>query len=402
MFSRRNFLKSSLLAAGGVTISSPMVGKEFKPEKKIIYRTLGKTGLRVPVIGMGVMTADNPNLVKAAMDQGITFFDTANSYQNGRNEEMLGMVFKDYPRDSFTISTKVGPAGVNRTVGLPTKDTTPEDFLAKFDVSLKRLGMEYVDILYMHLVNTPEMVNFRPLVRVMERLKKEGRTKFIGISTHKLPTVIDAIVKAGHWDVIETTYNFLNTELIRQNSEPPVQGMEEALKKAGDAGLGVVAMKVLAGGGFLDKEKTKPINASAAIKWALSNPNVHVTIPGMTRFDHLETDIKLLEDISMTDQEKQDIIIAQAETGLFCKSCDNCVPGCKLNLPIPEIMRAYMYAYGYSNPGLAYTLLNELSTGDNPCKLCDECTSVCSKSFNIRQKITDISRLVNVPSDFIV
>ncbi|NLN31503.1 MAG: oxidoreductase [Bacteroidales bacterium] len=402
MFSRRKFLKSGLLAAGGITVSSGVSGREFKEEKNIIYRTLGKTGLTVPVIGMGVMIADNPNLVRAAIDQGITFFDTAHSYQNGRNEEMLGKVFRDYPRDSFYISTKIGPAGVNRAVGLPTRETTSKDFLSKFDLSLKRLGMEYVDILYLHLVNTPEMVNFKPLIRAMQQLRKEGRARFIGISTHKLPSVIDAVVKAGHWDVIETTYNFLNTELIRQNAEPPVHGMEEALQKAGDAGLGVVAMKALAGGGFLDKERTKPINASAAIKWVLSNPNVHIVIPGMTTFDHLDTDIKLLEDIALTEQEEKDIFIARAETGLFCKSCDNCIPECRFNLPIPEIMRAYMYAYGYSNLQLAHALLTDLAVGDNPCRLCDECTSACSMNFNIREKITDIARLVNVPPDFIV
>jgi hypothetical protein len=65
-------------------------------------------------------------------------------------------------------------------------------------------------------------------------------------------------------------------------------------------------------------------------------------------------------------------------------------------------MRAYMYAYGYSNIPLAYSLLGELGTGSAPCINCDTCTVNCKSSFNIREKITDVSRLVNVPSDFIV
>ena len=403
-FNRRRFLKTGIAGAAGVAVLSTEFaeGKPSKQEKKIIYRTLGKTGIKVPVIGMGVMNANNPALIKAAMDKGITFYDTANGYQNGRNEEMLGEVFKDYPRNSFIISTKVAPNGVDTNTGIPTSATTPEDFLEKFNTSLKRLRMEYVDILYMHKALSPEMVNFKPIVKVMQQLKKEGKTKFIGVSTHNLPKIIDAMVKAGIWDVVLTTYNFLNTELIRANSEPPVFNMDIAIKKASDAGLGIVGMKALAGGGFLDKARTKPINTTAAIKWVLSNPNVHTTIPGMTNFDQLDLNMKILEDITLNDQEKKDLSFAQNEAGLYCIACNNCIPDCKLNLPIPEIMRAYMYAYGYANKELAYTLLTNLSTGDNPCSKCEKCSATCTKNFNIKEKITDISRLVNVPSDFII
>jgi len=403
-FNRRRFLKTGIAGAAGVAVLSIEFaeGKPSKQEKKIIYRTLGKTGIKVPVIGMGVMNANNPALIKAAMDKGITFYDTANGYQNGRNEEMLGEVFKEYPRNSFIISTKVAPNGVDTNTGIPTSATTPEDFLEKFNTSLKRLRMEYVDILYMHKALSPEMVNFKPIVKVMQQLKKEGKTRFIGVSTHNLPKIIDAMVKAGIWDVVLTTYNFLNTELIRANSEPPVFNMDIAIKKASDAGLGIVGMKALAGGGFLDKARTKPINTTAAIKWVLSNPNVHTTIPGMTNFDQLDLNMKILEDITLNDQEKKDLSFAQNEAGLYCIACNNCIPDCKLNLPIPEIMRAYMYAYGYANKELAYTLLTNLSTGDNPCSKCEKCSATCTKNFNIKEKITDISRLVNVPSDFII
>jgi hypothetical protein len=65
-------------------------------------------------------------------------------------------------------------------------------------------------------------------------------------------------------------------------------------------------------------------------------------------------------------------------------------------------MRAYMYAYGYSNPSMAYALLGELGTGSAPCSNCETCRVECSRHFNVKEKISDISRLVNVPSDFIV
>lgn len=402
-FDRRRFLKTGILGATGALgyTSNIMAGTHLKEEKRIITRTLGKTGLQVPVVSMGVMNSDSPALVRAALDHGIILFDTANSYQNGRNEEMLGNVLNEYPRNSFLIATKVRPAGADRMTGLPSKETTAEDFLSKFDESLKRLKMDYVDILYVHQVLSPEMVGFKPIIKAMKKLRDKGKIRFLGISTHNLPRIIDSIVKTGSWDVVLTTYNYLNTELIRDRAEPPVKGMDIALQKAADAGLGIVAMKTLAGGGFLDREKTKPINASAAIKWVLSNPNVHTTIPGMTNFDQLYIDVKILEDITLNDQEKKDILLARSETGMYCTSCRNCIPGCTKNLPVPDFMRAYMYAYGYSNLEKAYSLITELSAGDNPCSECDSCSASCSRNFNLKEKISDISRLANVPRDFI-
>ena len=146
-------------------------------------------------------------------------------------------------------------------------------------------------------------------------------------------------------------------------------------------------MKTLAGGGFLDKEKTKPINTTAAIKWALSNPDIHTTIPGMTQFDQLDLNVKILADVTLTDQEKKDILIASAQPGLFCSGCEECIQACPLKLSVPDLMRAYMYAYGYSNPSQAYSLLKELEYGNDPCKNCSgKCSVKCSRDFNVKGK----------------
>jgi predicted aldo/keto reductase-like oxidoreductase len=122
----------------------------------------------------------------------------------------------------------------------------------------------------------------------------------------------------------------------------------------------------------------------------------------MTAFDQLDLNVKILEDVTMSVQEKKDILIAGNEQGLFCKGCNNCLRSCPLNLPVPDLMRAYMYAYGYSNPAMAYELLGDLGTGSSPCSDCQTCQVDCSNHFNVKDKISDISRLVDVPSGFIV
>lgn len=392
---RRGFLKKGIAGAAGVVAFSPMLAAKTSEEQKknITTRTLGKTKIKVPVISFGVMRADNPSLCKAAYDKGITLFDTANGYQGGNNETMLGNLFKDIPRKSFVLETKVKPAGVSRE-GVPSAQTTAEDFLSKFDTSLKRLQMDYVDILYVHDIRNPELLTYKPIINALKTLKKQKKIKYIGFSTHaNMASVISAAADMDTWDVILTSYNF---------TLPNIEEMNASLKKATAAGLGIVAMKTMAGGGFLDKEKTKPINASAAIKWALSNQDVHTCIPGMTTFDHLDTNIKILEDITLTDQDKKDLLLASTETGMYCIGCHECLKDCHFKLPVPDLMRAYMYAYGYSDPSMAYSLLGELGTGSSPCVNCETCNVQCTRRFNVKEKITDISRLVNVPSDFII
>jgi uncharacterized protein len=389
---RRKFLKTGIAGAGLAAISPRLISATASfQDNKVIYRTLGKTGLNVPVISFGVMRSDNPGLCKAAYDKGIRLFDTANGYQGGNNELMLGNFFKDYKRDSFILATKVKP-NTDRD-GKPGDQATPEKFLEMFNTSLSRLQMDYVDILYIHDVSNPELLEYKPIVNTVKKLKKEGKIRFMGFSTHRNePAVINAAADTDNWDVILTQYNYKVAYL---------DDLNKAIKKAGGAGIGIVAMKTLAGGGYLDRERTRPMNTTAALKWVLSNPDVHTIIPGMTNFDQLELNARILADIALSDQEKNDLLADNSVPGLLCSGCRQCVPLCSKNLPVPDLMRAYMYAYGYAMPSMAKNLLADLGTSTDPCIDCRSCNIECLRQFSIRERISDVSRLVNVPSEFL-
>jgi uncharacterized protein len=389
---RRGFLKKGIAGAGIVAISPTIMSSALPAEQdNVIYRTLGKTGLKVPVISFGVMRSDNASLCKAAYEKGIRLFDTANGYQGGNNETMLGNFFKDFKRDSFMLATKVKP-NTDRD-GKPTDQATAEKFLEMFNTSLSRLQMDYVDILYVHDLSNPEMLEYKPVINAVRKLKKDGKIKFMGFSTHKNePLMLNAAADKNDWDVILTSYNY---------KQAYAADLTAAIKKAASAGIGIVAMKTLAGGGWLDRERTKPMNTSAALKWVLSNPDVHTTIPGMTSFDQLELNSKLLADLALTETEKNDLLADMADPGLFCSGCTQCLPSCPRRLPVPDLMRAFMYAYGYSSPSMAKNLLSELGISGNPCNGCSECSVKCSRNFRIREKIEDVSRLCNVPADFL-
>ena len=381
---RRNFLKLSATAGAAMAltpVAAYAAGTSIN-KKKIPVRTLGKrTGIKLPILSMGVMRADNPSIVRAAYNSGIILFDTANGYQNGKNEEMLGDFFADKPRDSFILATKVGER---------PSDNAAANFLEKFETSMKRLKMSYVDILYIHGLSNTDGVNYAPLLELVMKLKKDGRTKFIGVSTHSNePEVINAMVDNGNYDVVLTSYNYTQKHLADLNP---------AIDRAAKAGMGVVAMKTMAGG-YLDREKTQKVNTRAALKWALQNPNIHTAIPGFTSFDELEESIDSATNMKMTKDEKD--YLSMAHPSMYCQGCRVCVGQCTKRLPIPEMMRAYMYNYGYGSPSLARELVDELALTGDPCSDCAVCTVKCTTGFHVAQKMKDINRLQYVPQEFL-
>jgi predicted aldo/keto reductase-like oxidoreductase len=390
-YNRRNFLKISgvgitgVFVAGNVNADNTKLNyKTGKSDRKIIYRTLGKTGLKLPVVSMGAMKSDNPKLLEAALKGGIIHFDTAQSYQEGRNEEMVGDFMKQYQRESFIVATKIG---------LRQQNLTKEEFFAKVDVSLQRLKTNYIDILYLHGVRSREVALDPNLLSILVELKKSGKVKFVGVSTHtNMAEVIRAAVEAQIYDVILTSYNFKLEN---------VTDLTQAIAEAAKAGLGIIAMKTMAGV-YWDKEKTKKINTKAALKWALQNPNIHTTIPGFTSFDQLEECLSVIDNIELTEQELLDLKGDGSMTGLFCRGCEHCLVQCPHNMPVPDIMRSYMYAYGYHDLKLARGVIDDLANDIKvDCKNCTDCKVTCQQGFDVQARAIDILRVRDIPVDLL-
>jgi hypothetical protein len=400
---RRTFLKKGLtgLAAVGAVpgaLKAAALGAGAtapagagQTAAKPIIRTLGKTGLKIPVVSMGVMNADNPAVVQAALEAGIVLLDTAWGYQRGQNEKMIGQVIAGRPRDSYMIATKV--PGLNRDRSMQGLDDAGIEkvFLAKFDESLGRLGLDHVEVLYLHNNTAPENVQNAAIIGALQKAKKAGKARFIGITTHgNEPAVIRATIATRAYDVILTAYNF------RQDYK---DDMRKAVAEAAAAGIGIVAMKTQAGA-YWDKEKQQPINMRAALKWVLNDPNVTTAIPGFTTFDQLKEDFSIVSDIRLTPQDLADLRLGEQVAGLYCQHCGQCLQGCPKNLPLPDLMRSYMYAYGYRNLQAAHELVGSLDIADDPCGSCASCSAVCAKGFDIADRVRDISRLRAVPGDF--
>jgi hypothetical protein len=391
--SRRNFLRLSSLGIAGGFLSHKLhgqTGNDENNQEKPITRTLGKTGIELPVVSLGVMRVDNPNLVKLALRGGMTHLDTAYKYQNGQNEKMLGEILQDYDRASYTIASKTYMPR-DRTTGNLTGEAMAELVLEQLNESLERLQLDHVDILYHHAIDNRGATLNEEVMKGLAEAKKQGKAKHIGVSTHSNePEVIRAAIESDFYEVVLTAYNYL---------QPHRDEVKKAIAEAHAAGLGVVAMKTMAGG-FKDKEREVPVNATAALKWALQDENVHTSIPGCTSFDQVEENLAVMKNLELTAAEEEELA-ALTDQRLYCSGCRECVPQCKKQLPVPEIMRAYMYNYGYGDPKLAYQEILESGIPDAPCADCTVCTVQCPVQFNVAQKISDIARLKKVPLDFL-
>lgn len=390
---RREFLKKGVLGISAAALM-PAVTKAQALSiagESIPTRTLGKTGIRIPVLSMGTGDTNNSALVKKALESGVKLFATSSYYGNGNNESMLGELLKDVPRDFYLIATSSMPKGTDHQNGIFTDNTAGEAFKKDIEAGMKRLKVDYLDILFLPFAAKRESVFFEPLLRVMEDFKKSGKARFLGIATHSyIDQAIRAAADTGIYDVVMTAYNFRMEQL---------KEVEDAIQYGVEKGLGMIAMKTMAGV-YWDKERTQPISSKAALKWILRNENIHTLMSGMTTFDQLQSNIEMANNPAFGDEEMKELRLAHTGSqGLFCLNCRDCEGQCTGNIDIPTLMRSYMYAYGYRNMHHARQTLDMVTTV--ACNDCDSCSVNCRAGFDVKQKIMNIEQLREVPVEFL-
>jgi predicted aldo/keto reductase-like oxidoreductase len=381
IFSRRNFLAAGLaLPASALASSSGLALLEEKPTKnlpasggQLQYRTLGKTGLKLTTMGFGCMLTSDPSVVEKAADLGVNYFDTARGYQGGNNERMVGGALKSR-RKSLIISSK-SPA------------TTKKEALDNLNTSLKELGTDYLDIWFLHGKSKGSDIT-EEWLEAQRLAKKEGKIRFSGLSTHGgHAEIIPAVIEhKADIDVLLTSYNF--------TMDPSMEALVESADKAG---LGVVAMKVMAGGFRKAKAGEKLYDTLkregamlAALKWVLKNPHVHTTIPSITDMDQLDEDIRAMSMPYSKSDEKT--LTAQLEyiRPLYCRMCGECTGACPKGLPVADVLRYLTYAEGYGQFRLGREHFMELPTELRQvrCDRCPACTVECPQGINVGERLS--------------
>jgi len=381
--SRRGFLSAGLalplvrLSSKIGLFQSPIAPAGANSPVKLDYRTLGKTGLKVTTLGFGCMITSDPSVITRAADLGINYFDTARVYQHGNNEKMVGAALKG-KRKEIVLSTK-------------TPGADKEAALKDLDTSLKELGTDYVDIWYLHGKDSPAEVH-DDLIEAQQIAKKQGKIRFAGVSTHTgQKELLPWLAQKGVFDVVLVAYNFTMDS-----------GMEQAVEAAAKGNLGVVGMKVMAGGfrslkqGDPNFEKLHRQGAMlSALKWTLKNPNVTTTIPSMTDMDQLEDNLKAMAQPFGGADEKLLATKLEIISPLYCRLCGECEGTCAKGLPIQDTLRFLTYAEGYGQFALGRERFQELPAAQKTvrCGDCAECTVTCRHGVHVFARMSRAQEL---------
>jgi len=375
---RRTFLKAApaSVAAAGLT-SRAIAAKQSSADPSadsgaetsgVLYRTFGRTGLKVSVIGLGALETSEPAIIRAAFDRGVNWLDTAQAYMNGRNERICGEALKGY-RDRVYVTTK-------------TEARSKDEMLRRAEQSLRSLQTDYIDLFLLHGVDDADEVNNGEAREAMAQLRKEGKVRFLGVSTHREVPVVDALVRDPD--------KFFDAVLLRYSYRSRTR-TKEAVARAAKAGLGVIAMKTQAGG-YKTEELGDISPHQAALKWVLQDPNVHVAIPGMVDLAQVKENTEVMSMIRLTNVDKQ--ILDRYEKAIarvHCIGCEECTGTCPKGVRIADVNRCLMYAEGYCDMELArstYTSLPRELTA-SVCTDCTTCVAKCVNGINIASRMRD-------------
>jgi predicted aldo/keto reductase-like oxidoreductase len=168
--------------------------------------------------------------------------------------------------------------------------------------------------------------------------------------------------------------------------------------------MGIVAMKTIVGESWVKTRKPVPVsNPKAALKWVLQNENIHTAVPGISTFSQLETDLSVMEDLTLTAEEKAYLELARLnhKDSLFCQGCGTCLKQCSTAPDIPTLMRCYMYTYGYRDLAAAVRNIQSIKETPLPCADCASCVVQCPMGFDIKERALDIIRLRDFPPEFL-
>jgi hypothetical protein len=367
MVGRREFIKflSSTFLGMAATRFWSANASFAKTEKmpNLEYRTLGKTGLKVTTVSMGVMNCSNPAVLQRAFDLGINFFDTADCYMHGRNEEMVGKVFKGR-REKVYIQTKV-------------HDNDEKKMRASVERSLRRLQTDYIDVLVWHGLHSTEEVSDTGLFEFMVKMKKEGKTRFTGFSAHSnMASVLEEAAKSNFHDVALVSYNFTHSKKLK-----------EAVALAAKSGIGIIAMKTQAGG--YKKEKMGGLSPhQAALKYILRDQNVSAAVPGVTTIEQIEECAAVMGTfLSKNDLEELREYQAFLQ-GRICTMCGGCTGTCPYRVHHQDLLRLVMYHDGYENDSLVRESLGGITKHHlQACTECSSCSVSCRRGLDMKAQV---------------
>ena len=403
---RRTFLQqvalggAALGAASSLGAASPGVLEAAPAAAVKQHRQLGSTDIRMSDISFGgSRLRGDADLVRYALDQGINYFDTAESYTGGNSETVIGQALRG-KRDQVYIVSKGGFGSHVRQ----------DKMMRSLEGSLRRLQTDYVDVYFHHAVNDVGRIRNPEFHAFTERAREQGKIRYVGLSGHggRLIECLDYAIDSGKFDVMLVAYNFgqdpsfvqkltRNFDFIAVNPDLP-----RVLRKAKEAGMGVVAMKTLRGAKLNDMEPYQNDGATfsqAAFRWVLSNDDVDGLIVTMRSRSDID-EFLVASGGSKVTQRDVDLLqrYVTLNDATYCRPlCDACEASCPENVQIADVLRHKMYFEDYGAERMAMERYAGLTHNAASCAECthQRCLGSCPYGLAIPQLTRQAHRLLH-------
>ena len=333
------------------------------------YRILGKTGLKVSVIGFGgipvqrISKEEAIRIIERAQELGINFIDTARGY--GISEMFIGEALKE-KREKWIIASK-------------TMARDKETMKTEIDISLSNLGTDYIDLYQLHNVRTMEdyekVLSEKGAYAALEEAKIAQKVRHIGITSHSLD-VLEIAVESGKFSTIMYPYNIVETQA------------QELFARANELNIGVIAMKPMAGGALTD--------GTIAMKFILENKSISTAIPGMASIKEVEENSKVGSSfVALTAKEREKALTEASKLGdEFCRRCGYCAP-CQKGVDIPTMFVIRGYKERYNLATWAEERYHAIKNTAKDCIECGACEEKCPYNLPIRKMLKEVRKTFN-------
>jgi predicted aldo/keto reductase-like oxidoreductase len=370
--------------AAPVELESPHPDPAWAASRIRSYRRLGRTNAMVSDISLGSGRIQNVDVPRALLERGVTYIDTAPDYSEAGSERLLGEAMRGH-RDRIFLATKFC-----RPTGHLPSDTPVKDIITEVEGSLARLKTDHVDLIHIHSCDRVERLMAPNIHEAFDRLKEQGKARFLGVSTHtpNLEEVANTAIDSGRFDVLMLAYHF---------GMWPSFG--HILEKAKQHDVGVVAMKTLKGAkhaNLAEFRREADAYSQSAFRWVLSNPNVSCLVVSFWEQqqvgEYLAASGTALLPTDVARLEQYDRLVA----GDYCQPhCGKCLDSCPHDLPINDVLRYRMYAKDYDWREEGVSRYAALPKDASLCVTCPApCGGACPHGVPIRDAMLDAHRIL--------
>ena len=388
-------------AASALPFAAPAIGSEVvRPGEVKRYAKLGRTGYEISDISFGTsnLRPGQEGLVHLAMDRGINYFDTAESYARSQSEVALGRALKG-KRDEVVITSKV----------MTKPNTGRDELMSRLEGSLRRLQMDHVDIYMNHAVNDVDVMKNPDWHEFIAKAKEQGKILFSGMSGHggHLIDCLDYVLDNDLVDALLVAHNFGQDPKFYERVTRSLdwiatqEDLPRALAKAKKKDVGVTVMKTQHGARLNDMRPFETGGATysqAALRWVLTNPHVDAAVITMNSAEKIDEYLGAsgYDELAAGDMDLLERY-AQVTGSSYCVNvCNDCEGSCPYGVPIAEVLRTRMYAVDYRETAMARDEYALLETNASACLSCsgEPCANACTHGIAIDKLCGPTHRLL--------